>query len=438
MITTLKPFLNKSGIYFLVIILSIVYFAGVKLVPFHPDESTYIFMSTDFDQFLTRPSDLFWSIDKVNDIRQKYRELDAPIARYLIGLGRMLTGQNALKADWNWSKSWEDNRLAGALPDEGLLLIARLSVSSLFPLSLILLIQITRSIANRRAAWFCVILFSSNALILLHTRRAMAESAEIFTILLFLWAVVKTNQRVWLIGLPAGLAFCSKQSLGILILVGYVWIVWIGIRNKNKSQKILRHIAIYTLIFVGVIFIFNPFLWNDPLSAITAAISARQNLLHRQVTEIGSFNPDQILNNYPLRILSLIAQVFINQPAIAEVGNYLLETNASQIIYFSNPLNQLFRGVISGGIFLTLSIIGFLLNFFEVLNRRIVLNIYSVCLLLSAFLQAIVLIILLPIPWQRYYIALVPFSCIWISYLVDQIITFINSHNKLIGERFTK
>ena len=45
-------------------------FWSVKLVPFHPDESTYLFMSSDFEALLQDPLSLVWEADKAGDPRQ--------------------------------------------------------------------------------------------------------------------------------------------------------------------------------------------------------------------------------------------------------------------------------------------------------------------------------------------------------------------------------
>ena len=161
-------------LYLFVLVVTIFYLGGVQSVPFHPDESTAIFMSSDFETFFSKPSSLFWNPNNEQDLRQHYRELDAPLTRYLIGFGRWVTGQPATTNDWNWSASWDSNQQSGALPDPRLLLIARLSVAILFPFDLLLIFDAVRSMGNQLTAWASVILFVLNALILLHTRRAMA------------------------------------------------------------------------------------------------------------------------------------------------------------------------------------------------------------------------------------------------------------------------
>ena len=158
-------------ILFAILFLTIVYLSGIPEVPFHPDESTQLFMSADIDLFFTDPSSLFWQPENEQDLRQHYRELDAPLTRYLVGIGRQITHQLPIPADWDWSASWEKNKVNGAVPEPGLLQIGRLSISIFFPFSLYFLFKIMQKISGSFAAWMSVFFFASNALILLHTRR---------------------------------------------------------------------------------------------------------------------------------------------------------------------------------------------------------------------------------------------------------------------------
>ena len=77
------------------------YIWGINLVPFHPDERTYLFMSSDFDQLIHDPFSMAWKPDNESDQRQRYRELDAPLTRYMLGLGRSLFSIPAPKVDWD-------------------------------------------------------------------------------------------------------------------------------------------------------------------------------------------------------------------------------------------------------------------------------------------------------------------------------------------------
>jgi hypothetical protein len=76
-------------------------------------------MSGDVEQFFIKPANLFWTPSRTNDPLQQYRELDAPLTRYLIGIGRLTSGGIApLPVDWDWSQPWHDNLEAGAHPDQ--------------------------------------------------------------------------------------------------------------------------------------------------------------------------------------------------------------------------------------------------------------------------------------------------------------------------------
>lgn len=79
-----------------------------------------------------------------------------------------------MPADWNWRTDWENNRQAGALPDERLLWVGRLTITLLLPFSLFFIYLIGRRMSGEACGLLSVVFLGSNALILLHTRRAMA------------------------------------------------------------------------------------------------------------------------------------------------------------------------------------------------------------------------------------------------------------------------
>ncbi len=428
-----KLLTEKKLLFLIILALTLAYLAGLAGVPFHPDESTQLYMSADIDTLFSRPADLFWSADHQQDARQNYRELDAPLARYLIGVGRTIDGLPALPVDWDWSKSWEANQAAGALPDAQLLLVGRLSVALLFPFSLFFIFQSSRAIGGTFMGWTALLLLASNALVLLHTRRAMAEGGLIFTISLFLWMLTKPVKPAWLIAIAAALVFCSKQSAGVLVLVGLAFVLWKDVQSKHSTQKLIINLALYSLVFIGVIVLLNPFLWSNPVQASLAALRARQDLLHNQVAALGAVRPDQVLESLPLRVLGLVAQLFINKPAVADIGNYIVQTQSAEAAYFSSPFNQILRGFIGGCVLLVLSLSGFILATIRSIKSNSSSQMLIVLFLLSTLLIFITLIWFLPIPWQRYYLPLVPFTCIWAAYFLSKLISLIPRFKKDIA-----
>jgi 4-amino-4-deoxy-L-arabinose transferase-like glycosyltransferase len=378
-------------------------------------------MSDDFDALLTHPAQLFWQPSNENDVRQRYRELDPPLPRYVIGIGRHIAGLPALAVDWNWAKTWEENQAAGALPSFDLLQTGRLSVAVFFPLTLFLIYSIGKSLGGQLTAWLAFLLFASNALILLHTRRVMAESLLIFTIALSLWSMLRFRKRPWLVAITVAMAFCAKPSSAPLIILGIVSVAWPIPGIIRPKRVIQRDLALYILIFASVAFLLNPFLWSNPIHAAWGALINRQVLMERQATALQAVRPDQVLDTIPNKIIGMVAQLFLTQPATADIGNYVNQTQATEIAYFSNPLNHLFRNLIAGGFFWILSLVGFLFACLKAWrstgNSQRIIGL----ILLGTIFQFILLIAVLHVSWQRYYLPMVPYTCLWIAFAITQV-----------------
>jgi hypothetical protein len=398
------------------------YLSGVAGVPFHPDESTQMFTSGDVELFFQRPDNLFWRVENENDLRQLYRELDAPLTHFVIAAGRWFAGAAALPVDWDWSKTWLQNQQAGALPSAELLLASRFAVAALFPFSVLFLFLTVRRVTNEFTAWAAALLLASNALVLLHTRRAMAEGGLLFTLTLSIWALVKAEKRPWLVAIPAALAFCAKQTLAAFAPIGFLAVLW-PVGNFAKEQpkqwifQIARQSLLYDVIFIAIVFLMNPVFWAQPIPAIKAAIQARQELARRQSAD--SIN--QGLNTPGRKIIGLIGGAYLTPPIFAEAGNYKVETHAAETAYLANPMNALFRSIPAGAGLMIIGLFGFTLCGLRMLSpgspnrRRLVL------LVAASLLQTLALLVLIPLAWQRYYLPVVPYACLWTAYGLDQL-----------------
>jgi hypothetical protein len=427
--STLFP-LEYCFLGFFILAFSIFYFTYLETVPFHPDESTQIFMSGDLEIINKDPSSLIWRADISLDNRMKYRLLDAPFAREWIGVFRLITGKSILLSDWDWALTWKENEKAGALPSVGLLSTGRLASSIFFPLDLILLFFIGQKIRGNHLGWLIVILFSFNALVLLHTRRAMSEGPLIFFIILALWAFLQNPKYLILSAIPAALAFNSKYSALPFFLLGVFTIV---IRNwgSNKNLKrILLHTLAYILVFHFFTALLNPFLWFHPFQALAIAFHVRQELITRQVYELGQLNPGIVLNSPLKRILAIIGNLFITPLAFSEVGNYIQNTVPSEIIYLHNSIQNMFRGFAGGGIYLLLSISGFIFGLIGIRKEPLERNLFLLILVVGTILQAIFLLLAFPLPFQRYVMPLVPFTIIWVALALNEIIETLRRKTK--------
>jgi len=397
-------------------------FWSVKLVPFHPDESTYLFMSSDFEALLQDPLSLVWEADKAGDPRQHYRAVDPPLTRDLLGLGRTIAGLKALPADWDWSKSWEENQQAGALPDEGLLTTGRITMTLLLPFSLWLIYQVGNKVNSDLTGLLAMLLLGTNALVLLHGRRAMAEGVLVLGTMLALWGILQAGQRPWLAGLCAALVFNAKHTGLALLPVSMLAACWplpgMPFRWGKATMALIQVLGVFILLTLAL----NPYLWSDPLHAIKAAWSERQELVQRQLADTARLTPGQVLSDPARRAAALLANLYLLEPSFAEVGNYQAQTAAAERAYLSAPGTSLFRGVAWGSLLFTLTLAGITiaitrLRRIQALKRR---NVILVLIAMSA--QVASLIWLVPLPWQRYVIALVPYVCVWIAYCLDSFI----------------
>jgi hypothetical protein len=426
-----SPKLKWPSIAFWLIAGAISLFAiwGVGGVPFHPDESTYLFMSADFDLARSNPASLAWEPGTALDLRAHYRAIDAPMNRYLLGLGRSLAGLPALTADWNWRDNWRDNRQAGALPDERLLQAGRLTITLLLPLSLFFIYLTGRRMGGEASGLLAVILLGSNALILLHTRRAMAEGALTFSILLALWSFLDGWKRPWLAGLGMAMALNAKHSTLALLPVGMLAVAWgvflpatglLGARLRKALVNLLIYGAMITLITL----VLNPFYWRDPLAAARVSIKERNDLLERQVADTLRLAPENALLIPGQRTVALLANLFVLPPAFAEVGQYQAYTAAAEQAYLATPGNDLLRGMAGGGVMLGLVLLGVGLALVDYRHNNLEQRRALALVGLATISLTLLLIAAVPLSWQRYVIPLVPLACLWAAYpasLVEKI-----------------
>jgi len=403
-------------------IISAAYWYGIPAVPFHPDETTQIFMSGDIEIFMNNPANLVWREDKNEDPRQIYRMLDAPLTRDFIGIGRAVFDLPSTPVDWNWAVTWDRNNLAGALPSADLLKTGRFSVAWLFPFSLILTYLIGKKIAGPRMGLLALIFLSSNALVLLHTRRAMAESVLLFTTLLALWSMLTIQKKTWLAAIPVGFALAAKQSAVALILTGLIILV---VQYWKKKTKLLENVGIYLALILAITIIFNPFLWSQPVNAALASFNARQDLILRQVNEFRQADTGQVLDTIPERSLGILANLYFTPLKFNEVGNYSFQTLPAETAYLSNPLFSLLRNFTGGIILLFLTIIGFVLGCLKIRKFGLESQRELSILILTTFIFALTLILTIPLAFQRYIIPLVPLTTFLIAYPLDQLLGLI-------------
>jgi hypothetical protein len=424
---TIKSGSQTSILWLLIIIIgfSAYYWSSISLVPFHPDEATQIYMSADIQRFFINPFDLAWQADQKPDAVMRYRLLDAPLTRDLIGISLAVQGLQPIPVDWDWTKTWNLNEQAGALPSAQILNISRWAVAVFFPFTLFFGFLTFQKFGGKLSGWVGFFLLVSNALVWLHTRRAMAESVLLFTAFVSVWSLLKARQRVYLTAIPLAFAINSKQSLLPFALVGLILCFFPPADEKKRVRWVLKQSVLFLFLLSGISLLLNPFLWKDPFHALMAAINERTIFSNQQIAAFSYFNK-LILPQNGIDVLSnLIIQLFFTTPAVADVGNYIAQTQAATQIYFTNNLMNLFRDLVGGSIFLGLTILGIVFSIIKIkqadldlCRRMLILNFAGLFVLIFQLLWV-------PLPFQRYVFPLLPFVFTWQAIALNDLVKIV-------------
>ncbi len=396
-------------------ILSLFFVWGIPFVPFHPDESTNIFMSSDFEILVSKPNSLSWQHENEGDLRQHYRTIDAPLTRYLIGFGRTISGQEALTVDWDWSKSWEENLGNEAYPNENLLFSARMAITSLLPLSLVLIYLIGIQIQGKLTGFLAALLLGTQAIVLLHSRRAMTEGVLVFGILFTLWACLQNRPRPWLIGLGVALAINAKHSALPMLPVGLIAIIWSTHKDGNLIKKVFSNIVQFGVFFLIITFALNPVYWKHPAQALQATVTTRISLTQQQISDTQEIASDKYLGSYGQRLLVLFANIYVGPAEHSLVAN-LEPTIEAVNRYIDIPGHNLMRGLAWGAFGAILTTLGVYMTIRSLRSKNMERVRSISILLLAAGLQTGALIAAVPLPWARFSLPVIPFCCLFMAY----------------------
>jgi hypothetical protein len=397
------------------ILLTLLAFAGMAAVPFHPDESSLLFQSRDFESLISDPISLAWEPSRPETADSAYRALNPPLPKYILGLARRAAGYGpqAVSVDWDWTSNWESNVSGGALPPPDLLQAARSANLVLLALSLILLYRIGEHLSSWGTGLAAMILFGLNALVLLHARRAMSEASLLLSVSLFLWSMLQGGRRPWLVGIAMALSIASKPSAAALAPAALAAILWPQQGQQWSPAWIVRQLLAFLLPAGAVFALLTPFIWRHPIGGLVEMWQARQALQAQQAAAFNAAAPGLIPNNPAGRLAALIAQLFLAPPQVAEAANYAGALGGSYRAYLAVPWHSLMRGMVAGGAMLALALYGILPWFRRTPalgadQRR------AIALLLAATLsQSLGLLIAVQLPFQRYDLPLVPMVVLW-------------------------
>jgi hypothetical protein len=394
---------------------------GLPAVPFHPDEATWIYMSADWERIMMQgPSAVAWSSARENDPLQWERERAAPLARDVIAWARIIAGRSATPMDWNWSMTWSENEMAGALPDASLLWIARFPQVLVLWMTILLLTRITFRVAGSLGAFTTMVVFGLNGQVLLHARRAMSESLLLFGMVLAVLAAVELAQRKGRSGfwtLLAGFALAEAVSAKYSGLLAFpvVLVAAMFMAPGRPVRTWLRRSGITLLILAlsgGICFaIFNPFYLSNPLEAAHSVVRAREEFQMEQTAAIQQAEPGWMLTSWPVRTVAMMYESFFAPPAFWDVINYAAITKTSEDAYRTSVWGGIPSLPLLQAVWCLLVLVGLAAGLVRWRNRgmdgpALILWIWFLTTV-GGILWAV------PILWQRYYLPLIPVLSVW-------------------------
>lgn len=405
---------------------------GVDRVPFHPDETSLLFQSRDLERYLTDPFSMAWSPGGPMDAEQRYRALNPPLPKYLLGLGRRLAGfpAEAVSVDWDWSVGWDANLERGALPPDRLLSGARLASASLLPLAIVFTYLLGRRLAGAPAGVLAAGLLGFNALFLLHGRRAMMEGALFFTLCLALLAILEADRRPLLAGLSVGLALSAKHSLLPLLPLGMLAALW----SDGPARTRLRNLAVFAAGTLALVLLLAPFLWANPIAATARIWRERGSLVgdQLQTQAIAEHVAMQLPMSATDRLAAFLGQSFFAPPQPADTTTYQDDLAAQAAEYLRNPAHAWLRGWLFGGVLLGLTLTGVAAAAASVPRQASVERRRLALLLLGTAGMTLALYLAVPFPFQRYYLPVLPFVALWSAFALAGIR---NTAKRLLSER---
>jgi 4-amino-4-deoxy-L-arabinose transferase-like glycosyltransferase len=374
---------------------------GVVLVPFHGDESTIIYASHDWYTLVQAhdlPAVLFR--DPPPNPRaatdQQLRISNGVLSEYTIGLLASLAGFGAadLNDQWLWGADLNYNRDTGHVPGGGLLFVARLSSTLLAALSVAVVFAIGRRLGGRGVAWHAAFVYAVMPSVLLNGRRAMFEGAFLLTIALVMLVGLEVARRIphrvpregWLLlGVVSGLALASKHTALITVFVVVATLLYLG---RCHLRQTLVHAFSALVVAGGTFLALNPAWWSAPLQVPGEVLRWRQELITGQIAQFGGYT------NVAERLVALVQQP-LGDPHYYEDARGWPQWIGGQIAaYEASGLVGLKWLAIAAYPILALALLQ--------LPRTPEIALFLVVTMFTAA----ALLILTPLPWQRYYLPL--------------------------------
>ncbi len=390
---------------------------GAPPVPFHPDESTQIMMSRDYHyQFVAGDwSQVLYTDPPLNATEQHLRLLNGTLSKYLIGLAWDLGGYTVddLNEQWLWGADYAWNVANGHRPTDALLRTARWSQVLAGALAVPVMFALGWLWRRRWTAYPASFLLATHGVVLIHIRRAYMEATLLlFSLLVALaavwWArrVLRGDQRrqpgpALVLGMVAGLAVASKHSGAIPVGAAFLGL---AIVMLWRARGTLGWLAGSGVLALAVFLALNPAWWSDPLARAGEVLTLRAGLVADQVSAF----PEAVYPDFPARVMGLLGQLSVTEPAYYEVpgwGDYLAAEIAA---YEATPLAGIRYGAGMAGKVAGLALLALAAGGIALLVRDGRRQPELLVVALWGGLTVLFTLATIPLDWQRYIMPLYP------------------------------
>ncbi len=411
--------------------------AGMMLAPFHGDEAMHIYTSHDYaTAFIKRQPEVLPVTPPYDlDSDTRLRLLNGSVMRYSIGLAWHLAGltEEVLPPapGWDWGLFYADNIAKNQRPIEPLLQAGRTAALVYFTFSIVAMFGIGWHFGGRVPAYAASALYTLNPIILLNGRRSLVESALLCFGLLLIFIALQIARRRWSnarvgalwwggLSIAAALTLASKYSGTIFVAAAYGGLFLVEVARIVTARRTQKHeplqqgfialiattawLTVSGVVALLLLLAISPALWNDPLSRVRDLGA----MLGEQVDIVVSILPNAP-TSLSWRVGGMVTQPFLTAPQFFEQAAWNEAAPIADEImrYLASPLSGVQFGLL--GIPLTLLAGVGLLALCWPRLRPFASGGLSV-LLLAWLAVTLANLLINPLPWQRYYLLLLPIT----------------------------
>ena len=350
-----------------------------------------------------------------------------------------------INGHWDWGLDYAANRDSNRIPDLRLLQRARQASAIQLALATLIFFVFVRQTVGRPVAYLASALLALNPAILINGRRAMMEGSHLLGMVLVLLAAAwLIRERKWwhyvLLGCCSGAAIAAKHPNAFVVAVIFLACgSWILIEAAQSSGQAFRaqlrsfvRLLLSGFLALVVFYFMNPAWWKAPIEVAGEVLSLRVDLLDEQADNYGGYKTLQERVEGFYRYVFGEEKQYFEVPqwaGFAEIGAQIDAYEASGLAGIAIGAGNLY-GIVAMG----LTILGALLVIRDPdIDRR-----YRWLLLIWGAGIVVITFVFTPLPWQRYYLPVLPFVLILAAIAALRLVELISNLVKTRSNGFSQ